>query len=374
MALSKTKPKTKPEKDEDENQEGDQIELILAEKAYKGLHYGCRGGEGIVKPDIIDTGSYLFNEVIGGGYRSGWSRWYSEPEQGKSSQGLLWGANWQKHWKEKGENPFVVIYNAEGRTTSDLITRSKIDTSIDSFRIIDTNSADMIYDVTERLIVNNPENRMYYFMLDSTDACQRSVDIGKTFAEPDKIAGSASVISAAGKRLSLLFSLHRHHLYMCSQIRDKMTTGPNGGGKAPSGGWAAKFYSSLTGKIEKNWSDFTIYEDPADKKSKEIGRLAQIKLEKTYNETTGRVVLVPIRYGHGIWKEYEAMMICQAWQFIKDLGKGRFELTEQFAQELTEAKVAFEPKFHGIKAMRNYFDATPELVEYVFNKMKLIEH
>jgi hypothetical protein len=369
-----TKAVKKKEKPEEET-EGDQIEALLNEKAFQGLHLGSRSGEEIIKPDIITTGSFLFDEVIGGGYRSSsWSRFYAEPEHGKTAQGLLWGKNWQDYWKAKDERYMVLAYNAEGRMSSDLIQRSGIDTSKDNFRIIDSNNADFIYTMTERLIMNNKENIHYFCIVDSTDACQRSVDKDKNLGESEKIGGTATILSAAGKRLSLLFSLKRHHLYMTSQVRDKMSTGIGGGGKAPSGGWAAKFYSSLTGKIDKHWSDFAIREDPSNDKSKEIGRLVQIKLEKTYNETTGRIVHVPIKYGlvGGVWREYEAMMICEEWRFLTDAGKGRYSFSEAFAQELAENNVPFEPSLHGKKNLRTHFDSNPELVEYVYHKMKTI--
>jgi hypothetical protein len=133
--MGKTK---KEEKEEGAEESGvDQIESLLGEKAFKGLHYGSRSGDEIVKPDIISTGSFIFDTVLGGGFRSSsWSRFYSFPEHGKTAQGLAWGVQWQRYYGAKGMPSMVVILNAEGRITPDLVFRSGIDISKDKFRIL----------------------------------------------------------------------------------------------------------------------------------------------------------------------------------------------------------------------------------------------
>ena len=161
-----------------------------------------------------------------------------------------------------------------------------------------------------------------------------------------------------------------HFLFLSSQVRDKITTGGHGsGGKSASGGNAPGFYSSLIGQIQKPWTDTYIYENPSDTKSKILGRLAEIKLLKTYNETTGQIVKVPIKYGlkGGIWRSYEGMMIAQAWNFWKKSG-AHFKIEESFAQELAENNIQFDANFHGEKQMRESFCLNSELVEYVIEK------
>jgi RecA/RadA recombinase len=364
----------KVKKEDNKEEKVDQIESLLQAKEFQGLHLGSRSGNEIEKPEIISTSSFFFDQILGGGFRAGsWIRAKSEPEMGKTSQGLCWGRNWQNHFKERA---VVVVFNAEGRVTRDLLVRSGLDISKERFRIIDTNNADFIYNMMERLIVDNKDDLVYYFIVDSTDAAQRSQDMLKSLGEAEKIGGSATIASAAGKRLSLLFNRKQHVLYMTSQVRDKVNTySPQGNaGKEASGGNAPRFYSSLTMEIKKHWSDWSIREEPSDAKSKEIGRLVNIKLEKTYNESSGSIVQVPVKYGHigGIWHEYEAMLICQAWNLYINSGKGRFNIDPKFAQELSEQKISFEESFHGEKNMRAAFEINPQLVEYVYDKMRKI--
>lgn len=359
----------KLKKEEPEEQKVDQIEAILAEKESKGLHLGSRSGDEISKSDIISTGSFFFDQVLGGGFRSScWKRVYGPEESGKTSLGLSWGRQWQKHYAERG---MVVVFNAEGRMTKDLIDRSGIDTSKDRFRIVDSNKSDFIYSTIDRLVSDNPDKKVYFFMVDSTDACERTVDMDKSLGEAEKIGGTATILSAAGKRLSLIFSVTGHNLYMTSQTRDKVNThGPGAGGKQASGGNAPKFYSSLTGQIVKHWSDLKILET-SDPKSKEIGRLVNIKLEKTPNESTGTVVEFPVKYGHigGIWREYEALLMCKMWEHIE--GVGSYEFTPKYVEDLKAAGIVLEKtKFRGEPALRELFDTNPDLVNHVHSEAR----
>lgn len=358
-----------------EEKELDQIEQLLASKEFKGLHYGSRSGTEIKRPDVISTGSYFFDEVLGGGFRScGWARFYSDPECGKTSMGLCWAKNWQDFYPQDG---MVVVFNAEGRVTADLIERSGISTEKGRFRIIDTNMSDAIWSLIENLVSDNPEHKKYFFIVDSTDACVRATDTKdkKEIGESEKIGGSATILSAAGKRLSLIFNLKTAFLFMSSQVRDKLNTrGPAAGGKDASGGNAPKFYSSLTGEIKKPWTETFIRENPSDDKSEIIGRKVQIKLHKTPNETTGTTVEYPVKYGHigGVWREYEAMLLAQSWDWIIQK-KAHFSFSDEFYKELQDNNVIVDQNYHGEKRLRDTFDKTPDLVKFVFDKIANIK-
>lgn len=365
--------KGKKDVEKEESENIDQIESILAEKSSKGMHLGSRSGDELTTFDKITTGSFFMDQILGGGYRAaGFARVYAEPEQGKSSMGLCWAKHWQDFYKDKA---MVIIFNAEGRISTDLVQRAGLNTNKEVFRIVDTNKSDFIYTMIERLVTDNPKNLRYYFLVDSTDSCERTVDMEKTIGEAEKIGGSATIMSAAGKRLSLIFNLKHHFLFMTSQVRDKVNThGPGAGGKQPSGGNAPKFYSSLTCHIKKNWSDFDILENPSDPKSKKIGRLVQILLEKTYNETSGTIVVYPVKYGHvgGVWKEYEAMMICQAWNFVsRPSPTSTYSFSESYLKELEAAGIKLESNsYRGDKQLLALFESNPELVKYVHTKMR----
>lgn len=355
-----------------QEEELDIIDSIAAD--FKKDCYGTRSGEEIKQQDIITTSSFWMDYTLGGGFRAGsWSRFYSDPELGKTSMALCWGRNWQDKY---GDNARVIYFNAEGRVNRDLLERTGIDTGKDRFRIIDTNVYETIYDITERLIKESDSKVKYFFIVDSTDACLKKDDAIKGFGDSAKIAGGAAILSAAGKRLSLLFNCSGHHLFLCSQIRDTMATGPMAGKgvtKAPSGGHAPKFYSSLSGQIIKPWSGTYIYENPSDKKSNRIGVMTKIRLDKTPNESTGRVVEIPIQYGlkGGVWRAYEAMMIAQSWNIYKSGGTW-WEVNEQWVPEMEKYEITVETKVQGEKKLRELFDSSPKLVEFCLEKGKIM--
>lgn len=365
----------KKTKDITEEQEPeDQIESLLNHKDAKGKHYGARSGTEIMAVDKISTGSYLFDEFLDGGFRSScWARFYAAPESGKTSMSLCWGKQWQDFYKDQG---MVVFFNAEGRITPDIVERSGINTNKSQFRIIDSNRADFIWDMIESLIQNNPDKLKYFFIVDSTDACIRDVDNEKAIGDGEKIGGTAVILSNAGKRLSLPFNVSGHFLFMCSQMRDNIQTGSPHAKKTKegAGGNAPKYYSSLTAEIKKVWSDTKIFEDPSDKKSKELGRRVQYVFDKTPNEKTGAELFVPVKYGlkGGVWRAYEAIIAGEDKQIITGKGNG-YEFNADFMDLMSDEKIVFEPSFRGFKAIRNYFDTNPELVEFILGKARLLK-
>lgn len=350
------------------NNNEDFIDSLLGASEFKDRFFGVRCGEDVDWPERISTGSVLFDLILEGGYRCGWSRFCGDEESGKTSMGLVWAKNWQEHF---GEDAFVLYFNAEGRLTKDLIVRSGINTDKSKFRIIDSNKGDFVFSFIEKICLLE-DGKRYFFMVDSTDALIRQQDEGKGFDEPEKIGGGATLQSLAGKRLSLPISTYGHHLYMVSQLRDKMSTGPMGGGKGASGGNAPKYYSSLTGQFQKPWSDTYLYADPSDKKSKIIGRLATIKLQKTPNETTGTIVQYPVKHGlvGGVWPAYEAYMIAMSWNLLLK-AKAWYNFTELFFDEFKTQNPTVAAniplKMQGEKAVIEVFENNPVLVDFIFH-------
>lgn len=351
-------------------EEEDQIDSFLSLKANQGKHFGTRSGDEIFEPDVISTGSHIFDSVLDGGFRGGsWARFIAEPECGKTSMSLCWGKQWQDYYKAKGEIGRVVYFNAEGRINEMLIACSGIDNTSPYFKIIDTNRAELIWDTIAELIYNNPNDKKYFFIVDSTDALNRDVDADKKFAESDKMSGVAAILSAAGKKLSLPFNRNNHFMFICSQVRDNMKS--QHGGKKPSGGWSPQFYSSLIGTIKKanDFDETLIRETKGDKKSPVIGRFVNLTLDKTPNKKTGTQLLIPIKEDlvGGVWRAYEAVLEAESYGLMTN-AKGRYAFVDSLVNDLKEAGIECETKFHGEATIRDYFDENPELVEFVLKK------
>ncbi len=356
----------------------EQIRSILNGKDYKGRHYGGGAGDEIGRQDIISTGSFWLDLYLGGGYRSGeWVRFSGDAESGKTSQGLKWAKHWQERYPDDG---FVYIFNAEGRIRRHLLERSGISLDPKKFFMHNENTAEAIWDIQEKLILENPSKRRYFFLLDAVDACERIDDRDKTFAESQKVMGGATLLSQAGRRLALLFGMDGHFLYVSNQLRATMNAG-YGPQKSASGGNALKFYCSLVGLMKRPYTDTYIYKNPSIKKLEieeddrktcnVLGQFAEIKFEKTPNEKTGQTVSFPVKYGHGIWEAYEAMQICIFWdKYTRESSRSSYQINSEFAQELKDNNITFDEKPRTDVDIRDMFDQNPQLTNYVLQKFR----
>lgn len=367
----------KIEAEESDSLDIDQIDSLLESKELKGKHLGSRSGDEIEDQDVISTGSFILDEFLGGGFRSSmWVRFYAPPESGKTSISLCWGKKWQDFYPEEG---MVIYFNAEGRINRDLLERSEIDTSKAKFRIIDTNYSDAIWSIIEKLIYNNPTHKKYFFIVDSTDACVREQDSAgiKEIGDSEKIGGTATILSAAGKRLSLLFNRRGHFLFMCSQVRDKISKSPMAvqGAKDASGGNAPKFYSSLTVEIKPSWTKTNIYDSTVEGEETTktpIGKMAELKFHKTFHEKSGQTVMYPVKYGikGGVWKAEEARMVAVSWGLIIVKASGRFNFNDDFYEEMKAVNIEMPQAYIGVKSLRDALENNPSAVDLIFNKVK----
>ena len=344
------------------------LKNFVESEDHKGTNYGFVVGGDLedVEDEYISTGSVRFDSVLGGGYRPGMSLFYGEAETGKTAQGLVWAKNWQDKFGEKG---LVVFFDAEGRLSKYKIKMSGID--MNRFAHYKGNMGERIYDSIEKTILNNKGNYRYFFILDSIDSIVRAEDKVKSFSESNKIAGGAALNSAAYKRLSAPIHCLGHHLYICSQIRTQNITGKPAGSKA-SGGKAPMFYGDIVGKINKGWSDtyFT------DSEGRVIGNKTNMEIMKSYNETTHYKMDIPILYKYkgGIWREYEAFMVCLEWCWIEK-GGAWYSFTDIFKNFVNLAipdKYDLSKKIQGEKNLLEFLTENQELVEFIFAKFKTL--
>lgn len=204
--------------------------------------------------------------------------------------------------------------------------------------------------------------------MDSLDSIQRTEDKDKSFDDPTKIAGAAALNSLAFKRLSAPINCLGHHLYLCSQVRTQNMMGGKGDSAKPSGGKAPKFYGDIIGRMYKGWSDTFLMDG-----DKIIGNKTRIKIIKSYNEVSNQDIDIPILYKHkgGVWKEYEALMICLEWGWVDKKGAW-FNFTDMFKQfcEKDGIKSDLSVKMQGENKVLKYLTDNTDLTEYIFAKVK----
>lgn len=344
------------------------LDRILENKKYDNLKQVITtAGDAVKFKDKISTGSLILDIFLGGGFRCGLSRFIGEPEHGKTAQALLWAKNWQETIK----NSFVLYINAEGRLSEDLIKRSGIDTDSNKFRIVTSNVYEDIAQLINDLVIDNPEETRYFFIIDSTDALICKADVEKAFDEAATIAGGARMASAFNKRTCIHMGSRGHHLMMLSQTRANLAAkgGPGSGGTTESGGKALGFYSSLTGKIEKLWSSLYIYRKKDD--DAPLGHYFSVKFTKTFNEKSHRTVQVPVKYGVGIWKEKEVVDLCLQYQLLLQKGAW-FEFDEGFIEKIKERCGVLQPKYQGEWAVIDMLEANITLRDCIAEYLKEI--
>lgn len=357
----------------------DQIDELLNDKLFKGQHYGSMSGDEIVNPVTFSTRSLLFDYQLSQnlpgerGMRVGTISRLSGPFQsGKTSVGLTLAASFQDTF----ENSMVVIFNAESRITLPQIKQCKVNINKNCFRLINTNRAECCFDLIEKLLLENPDKKMYYFLIDSSDALNRVSDLDtKTYAEAGKIAGGALMFSTACKRLALPIATTQSFLFITSQERMNMNASPMGMNAGPrkttSGGEALKFYPSFIGSCKAAWTDRFIFKDASDKKSKVIGHNVDISVEKSYDGNKKGLLSYPIKYNHGIYKEREILMLCQAWSLLKLEGR-TYSFVDSFREDVKDKGFELPLKIVGQNELNNYFDNNPkfiEIAENIFEKL-----
>lgn len=262
--------------------------------------------------EIISTGCPRLDIYLDGGYRPGIIIAFGEEECGKTAFGLSLFRQWQIKYGEKAACLYI---DAEGRLTKRKIVQSGIELN-DRFIVVKIGGAEDVYDIAEGIIKDNPDDLKWFIIVDSVDAIGRKEDLEKSLEEAPKMAGGATVQSAALKRLSLPVHSLGHMLYLISQVRVSNMTG-RGGGSKPSGGNAPRFYSDFTIRFKKPWSETYI-----EKNNEIIGNKSELAFTKTYNEKTGGTFILPIKRNHvgGIWLGYSVYMMCVEYGLIEKKG------------------------------------------------------
>jgi len=275
--------------------------------------------------DPISTGSLVLDLFLDGGYRVGAARFYGPSEHGKTAQCLVWAREWMKKFKDKAE---VIYFDAEGRITLDKIKTSGLallpnfkwsenaEDESANFFLFNYNTYDHIADFIFDKIRDNKDlpaaqRKRFFIVIDSLDQLITSKDMEKSFSDSEKVGAAQTISALLSKKVTAFMSKYGHHLHILSQIRANINTSSHGNGPTTkaSGGNSMLHISNMTGAIQKDWSGTLLYENPKGttiaEKGDVIGRLHTIKFEKTFNEKTHRVVRVPIKFKHGIWRERE---------------------------------------------------------------------
>lgn len=192
--------------------------------------------DSIGKIEMVSTGSYAFDDLLGGGIPcSRIIEAYGEPSQGKSSASLFLAAQFQKQGK-------VVAYiDAENSYDSDYAKKLGVDTS--KILISQVETLESAFDVIKSLAETNEVDLI---IVDSVASLvpQSEIEEDSSTMLKDTYAVQARLLSKALRIVSGSIARSKTSVILLNQTRSKVGQfyGPK---ETSSGGKAIKFYASV---------------------------------------------------------------------------------------------------------------------------------
>ena len=341
----------------------DQIQSYL--KDHKDEHFNFEK-----EPEyVVSSGSLLLDIEMSGGIRPSIIRASGVSEGGKTSCALSFAKNFQ----DSVENSMVVYIKSEGRLSPEMLGRSGLDVSPEKLFIYKSNIFESVLQLMRELIMNNPTECKYFFIIDSMDALVPIKDLEKGFEDADKVAGGSVLSSTFLKKMALSLSTKGHICFMISQVRSKVSlnqyekTDPKL--TNASGGNALLHYSDWILEFQPRYGGDMI--PPKDDKPE--GHYCKIIFRKTANEKTGTVVRYPIKYGRtggrSVWVEYEVLLMLLQWKMAE--AKGAWIIVaDELIEELKKGGLEMDSKHQGMDNFRKYLEREEEICKYLFKKLK----
>lgn len=290
------------------------------------------------------TGS-LGLDILTGGIIPGVAQAWGPDGIGKTTMLLIMGGEFQA--AHNYEFVRVYLHATEGRYNPRLCTMApklKMEALGDNdvkggnpspiFRITRPKSGEKLLDWVLKTVMQ--DKIKFFHIIDSVDGIESEVNEGKTMSDAEKTAATATLLTKFLKKASSYANHYGHIIAFTHQVRDKIQTGPShvsGVGKQKAGGHAVDHYSNFRVGISKLWSDLYIYENPNDNKSKIIGHIMDMKIEKTSN--SGNVhakASVPFIYNHGVDREREIAILAEAYGLVTRKGAWYVHNDENIAQ------------------------------------------
>lgn len=350
------------------------IKEFLNDKNNKNFHYN-QYEELDYK---IPTGSLNLDLALSGGFPSGVHRFTGINEGGKTSCALSVARNFQEYFGKKG---MVIYIKSEGRLSPEMIARSGVNTSEESFFKFDCNVFEKVFELVRMLIKENDEDKKYMFIIDSVDALCRQNDYDKPFEDSEQVAGGALITSVFLKKMVLPIIKMNHMMILTSQVRVEVAANPyaaRGGPKSKqAGGNAIKHYANFILEFQERYNSDIMFENPnaakLEDKGNPIGHFCKIIFRKSVNEKTGSSVRYPIKYGrkngNSVWLEKEVLDMCYTWGFIEKKGAW-ISLDKDVLDKCKKSKIQFFEKIQGEAKLMDFLDKNHDFCNFLLSLIK----
>jgi recombination protein RecA len=280
---------------------------------------------------IYSTGS-LGLDILTGGIGAGVIQLWGPDGIGKTTLSLIMAGEFQA--AHNYENVRVYLHATEGRWNPKLISmcpKLLMDSPTEKtpenkarpiFRISRPRSGEKMYDWILKTL--KQDKIKFFHIIDSTDHIQSECNAEKTMSEANKTASIASLNTRFLQDSSIYMNHYGHIVVYINQVRDKLDMGSSrasGAGKHHGGGNILNHSSNLRLGFDKLWTDLFIFENPNDTKSRVLGHIMKMKIEKTSNSgNVNSYAQVPFVYNHGIDRAREVAMLSEAYGLIQKKG------------------------------------------------------
>ena len=322
----------------------------------------------------VKTGSLILDVATGGGIGPGLVRATGVSGGGKTSCGLAVAKDFQQTVK----NSMVIHIKAEGRLSDDMIARAGVDTSPEKWFVYKSNIFESVMHLINMLIKSNPENKKYFFVIDSMDGLIRRREMEKSYDDAQQVGGGATITSTFLKKMNLAITEGGHICWMISQVRATIKADPrqrlDHRLTNASGGNAITHFANWIFEFQPTYKDDRIVRKIKGE-DKIVGHWAKIAFQKTENETAGEVVRYPICHGRtngeSIWVEYEVFDLLLAWDMMKKAGAW-FSATQPLTELIQENNLEFPETFHGEAAVLSYLQEKKNVTNVLAQHFKEI--
>ena len=374
--------KKKNEQIEQNNESASQDILANILKENKDDHYNFVTEAKEIKGS---TGSLIFDSQVGGGISAGGLiRCVGVNEGGKTSESLEMMRNYLRTVpKAKG-----LLVKAEGRLSKEMQIRSgvKFVWSPDEWEdgtcfVLETNIYDIVISLIRQLVMDNPNDNKYYFLLDSMDGLILKSDMAKDVTEAGKVAGAPALTKKFMQRLAISMNKLGHTCNMIGQVSAKVQIDPyapkDNRQIASTGGNAALHFSNWIFQFEPRFNGDLILENPKDRpdpiKNKILGHWCKITIKKSTNESTNMSIKYPIKYGRtggqSIWKEYEIIDVLTMFGLIDKRGAW-MNLHPSLIEEAAKSNIEIVEQHQGMPKLQKYLEDNKEVTDWLFERLK----
>ncbi len=337
----------------------------------------------------VSTGSLLLDVAMGGGVNPCLLRICGSNNEGKTPQTLEIIRNFINAEPNKRKAFWVI---AEGRGLSkenkDRCGLKFVYTDeewvVGTVFVLESNVFELFIKCVKNLVIDNPNQYQYAFVIDSLDGMQLRDDKAKEVTENNRVAGTPALSKKMLQSLSLGMFKYGHLMIIISQVTseiklDMYAKTANRGGNF-SGGNSLLHGSDWILEYESSFNGDYILDNPNGKlndgKSKAIGKWSKVTIGKSAIEASRKQKIVyPIKFGKkpsGIWLEYEVGDVLLAHDLIKKGAAGWLTLSDYLKSDLKLENIEFPEKIQGMDNLRKFLEENPPVMDFLVKKIRSV--